>query len=45
MRIGEPIRDYVVEPLEEPVASLEPPEDNEPEPGSVEAEPETVPAA
>jgi hypothetical protein len=44
MRIGEPIRDYVVEPLEEPISRPEP-EDEEPRETSVEAEPEIVPAA
>jgi hypothetical protein len=44
MRIGEPVRDYVVEPLEEPASLLEP-EDEEPRETSVETKPETVPAA
>jgi len=44
MRIGEPVRDYVVEPLEEPVSRREP-DDKEPQETPVGAEPETVPAA
>jgi hypothetical protein len=44
MRIGEPVRDYVVEPLVVPVSRLEP-EDEEPQETPVEAQPETVPAA
>jgi hypothetical protein len=44
VRIGEPVRDYVIEPLEEPVARLDS-EDEEAEPVMAEAEEETVPTA